>query len=249
MFRIKTFGLMLMAVFAFSAVASSMSSAVEGPFFKVNGKTLGAGEERVLLASAKENFRLEAKALLVTITCTGLSLPDPANRQIIGQAAGNGDTSREVIHFTGCTQTGNGTECEVVNKLTITLPLFNLLGYGNAARTGTVLVLFEPIIGTVLAHLFFTGTNCKLPQILVSGSVVGVARVGGVPVPIGGGTETLHGEVAFPHPNLIFIERSGVLKHVKAGLTIAGGNAATLTGVALLLVDENGVAVPWGVFS
>jgi hypothetical protein len=246
---VKRIGMVLVAVFALSAVAATAASATEGPFWRVNGKTLAAGESRLLLATASKEFTLEAKNAGVKIVCKGLRLPTSGQMEIIGQGAGNGGISKEVIEFTTCVVEGNGAGCTVPGGVIKTVPVFNLLGYSNAAKTGGVLVLFEPEIGSTFVHIPFSG-ECTIPLTTVTGTVVGAARVGGSPVLLlpAAGIETLHGEVAFPHPNLIFIERGGVLRHQKAGLN-AFGVGATLTGIALLLVDENGVAVPWGVFS
>jgi hypothetical protein len=220
----------------------------EGPFAKVNGKTLKAGETRLLLATAKEKFTLEAKAVGVSIACTGLTLPEAGQMQIQGLAVGRGVTSKETIEFTGCTQKGNGEPCEIEGGKLKTTPLLNLLGYGNAGKTGKILVLFEPESGSNFSTVKFTGAGCKFTSTSVLGNVVGGAQVAGQPVLAGAGTETLHGEIKFPHVQLIFVERGSGLSHVKASLQ-AFGVAATLSGVALLLVDEGGVAVKWGVFS
>jgi hypothetical protein len=245
--RIRLLGLALMAVFAFSAVASAVASATEGPFYKVNGATLASGATRLLLATAKEKFTLESKNANISIICTGLTLPEAGQMQIQGVAAGNGGTSKEVLEFTGCTVTGNG-ECEVENKKIKTAPVTNTLGYGNASRTGQVLVLFQPETGTNFVTVKFTGAGCKFKETNVEGTTVGGAQVGGSPLLAGAGTESLHGEVKFPHVQLIFIEKGKALTHTKAGLK-AFGVASTLSGIALLLVDEGGAAVKWGVFS
>jgi hypothetical protein len=220
----------------------------KGPSFKVNGSSLKSTETRLLLATAKEKFTLEAKAAGVSVACTALTLPEAGQMQIQGSAAGNGGVSKEVIEYTGCTVTGNGTGCEVEGKKLKTNPVLNLLGFGNAQQTGQVLVLFEPETGTNWATVHFAGAECKVKETGIEGTVVGGVQVGGQPVLLGTGTETLHGEIKFPHTQLIYIERSSELKDVKAGLK-AFGVTATLLGVALLLVDEGGAATKWGVFS
>jgi hypothetical protein len=226
------------------------------PVFVANGWSalalfhpLGAGSTRLLLATAKEKFTLESKSVGITITCTGLTLPEAGQMQIQGVAAGNGGTSKEALEFTGCIVTGNGEPCEVEGKKVKTATITNTLGYGNASRTGPVLVLFQPEKGTNFVTVKFTGVGCKFKDTPVEGSTVGAAQVGGSPVVIGKEPEeTLHGEVKFPHVQLIFIEKEKSLKHVKAGLK-AFGVASTLSGTALLLVDENGAPVKWGIFT
>jgi len=250
--RIKIIGLALMAVFAFSAVGTASASANLGPFYKVEGKTLKAGETRLLLASARGNFQLNVATLGQTITCTGLSLTGPD--QIEGGLVGK---SKEVIDFTGCTQTGLGEGCSIENGLIATVPVVNLLGYSNSNRTGLVLVLFTPESGTVFTTVKLLG-KCmgELKSIAVKGSVIGLAQEGGKPVEVGKGSESLHGEVVFhkPGPKTLWMEEAnGSLVETKSKLEL-GGNAATLEGTALLLVDlvlSNGTRDPvvWGVFS
>jgi len=251
--RIRIVGLALMAVFALSAVAASAASAVEGPFWKVNGSRLLSGETRLLLATAKENFILEDTVLGQTITCTALTLPEAAQMEIIGSTGGNAGKSKEVIDFTGCTQVGNGVKCTVVNSLVNTVPVLNLLGYSTAAKGGPALVLFEPESGKVFATVKYTSTvaeGCKSESQGVTGTTIALAQVGGAQVAVGGGTETLHGEVRFHKlAKAIFIEKEGVVgAEVKSKLELAG-TASTLQGTALLLVDSAGSPVPWGVFS
>jgi hypothetical protein len=249
--RIRLVGLGLMAVFAFSAMTAVAASAIEGPFYKVEGKTLKAGESRLLLATAKTNFVLAGGGN--GLTCTGLTLPNAAHMQIFGAAAGNGGTSNEVIEFTGCKVSEGLTGCEVLNKKITTEPVLNLLGYASATRGGPALVLFEPEAGSrfVTVHFENKGAEtCKFPEgVNVEGNVIGQAQVNGTPVGVPGGTETLHGEVLFEQ-KAIWIERAGALKEAKGKLTLFG-LGAKLSGTALLLVNKIGGGPPleWGVFS
>jgi hypothetical protein len=247
MTRIKLIGLALMAVFAFSAVSASVASAAIGPLFLVNGKHLLAGETRLLLATAKEKFRLEAKNASITINCEGLTLPTASEMQI-ENVVGQGGVSREALEFTGCSVEGNGEPCEVEGGVIRTNLILNLLGWGNAQETGQILVLFEPESGINFVTVKFTGAKCKNKTTGVTGKSVGGAQLNGKPYLVGQEADSLHGEVAFPHVQLIFLLTNGVLRHVKAGLE-AFGVASTLKGVALLLVDEGGAAVSWGILS
>jgi hypothetical protein len=219
-----------------------------GPLFKVNGKALGTGETRLLLESAKETVKVESKALGVTVECTGLTLPEAARMQVQGLVAGSGSTSKEAIEFKGCTQKGNGESCSVEGSAVKTVSLLNLLGFQAKEKSGFVYVLFEPESGKAFATVKFTGAGCTLASAGVTGNVIGQARVAGVPVVAGSGTETLQGEVKFPGATAIWIERGKAVSEVKAKLELAG-TAATLSGLALLSVDEGGVPVKWGVFS
>jgi len=247
MTRIKLMGLALVAIFAFSAIAATAASAVEGPFLKVEGSRLGAGETRLLLASAKENFILTAAAGPV-ITCKTTSLPIGSEMQIIGSAGKNGGTSLEAIAFGGCTQEKNGEACTVENEKIQTNLVVNLLGYASETRGGPILVLFAPDTGKVFVTVKFSGT-CTFPTTSVEGTVIGLARVGGVNVQPGAGTEKTHGEVTFDNVgSTIWLEKEGVLTSVKSGMK-AFGLAANLKGTALLLVDLASGPVNWGVFT
>ncbi len=253
MIRTKSLIFATVASLAMVALVTPASSpAKEGPFFKVDGNQLAPNEEVLLLASAKEAFRFLVPTLSLTITCTALSAPVDKQMQLIGASPGNGDLSKMVIDFTACTQTGNGTPCTIVNQLIATVPILGLLGFSKA-RSGSALVLFEPEKGSVLSTIKFTGTGCVLASAAVTGSVVGAARVGGAPVVLEG-QESLfvsqHGEVAFPHPNLIFVEKASALKHIVAALSVAGV-AASLDGIALLSVHLPGGTslAQWGIFS
>jgi hypothetical protein len=248
--RIRLLGLALLAVFAFSAVVSASASAFSaatGPLFLVSGKHLRPGETRLLLATAKKKFTLESKNAAITIKCEGLTLPTASEMQI-ENVAGQGGVSRETLEFTGCTVEGNGEPCEVEGEVIRTNLILNLLGWGNAQETGQILVLFEPEKGINFVTVKFTGASCKNKTTGVEGTSVGGAQINEKPYLVGQEADSLHGEVAFPHVQLIFLLTNGLLRHVKAGLK-AFGVASTLNGVALLLVDESGVAVPWGILS
>jgi len=137
----KGMGLALAVLIVSSAATAA---ATEGPFWKVSGARLAAGETRLLLASAKEKFLIESKGVGITFACQGLKFPVGSAMQIVGQVPRNSGTGDEVIEFTTCTVTGNGSPCEVENGRITTILLLSLLGYGSASRTGQVLVLFEP---------------------------------------------------------------------------------------------------------
>ncbi|HEX5853587.1 MAG TPA: hypothetical protein VFY36_10895 [Solirubrobacteraceae bacterium] len=259
MTRIRPIGLALVAMFAFSAFAASTASAAQGPLWSVNKKHLKAGETRLLLVTAKENFELAVVATGVKIKCTGLTLPNAASMHIEGAAPGNGGKSKEVLQFTTCTVENNGEGCEVAEGKTITTsPVVNTLGFPRGERMGPILVVFTPEANggftnnSVFVTVKFTGEKCLATSVPVLGQVIGEAFENGHPVEVDLtklGTESLHGEVRFikPGPKTIWIENGGTLKTVKTELKLAA-NAATLIGTALLLVDENGVPAEWGVF-
>lgn len=251
---VKRIGVVLVAVFAFSAVAAiGTATATEGPFFKTEGATLKEGESRLLLVTAKEPFLLSSN-LSQKIECSSLTLPDAARMHIFGVAAGNGGTSIETLQYSGCKVIEGFAGCEVLNKTITTVPVLNLLGYASAAKGGPVLVLFEPETNKRFVNIAFENKGaetCTFPEgALVEGTVVGQAQVNGAPVGVGGGIEALHGEVTFTEASkTIWVERNKTLKSTVGKLTFAGNNAK-LKGTALILVDLiGGGPVHWGVFS
>lgn len=249
--RMRTIGMALVAVLALSAAAAVVATAVEGPFWKVEGSRLLAGETRLLLPSATANFIFSSN-IGILITCAGLRLPVANEMQIIGSSGANGGRSLERLEFTGCTVTGNGTGCDVESGLFVTNLLVTLLGYSTATRSGLVLVLFAPDSGTEITTLRFTGLGvgeCKASSALWSGNLTGLARVNGQLLEVGKEpAETLHGEVNFSgNTKTIWIENGGTLDEIKSKFEW-GGNAMKLTGTALLLIDLSSPVV-WGVFT
>jgi len=255
MMRARSIGAALAMAVMLSAGATATSMGVEGPFYKTEGTRLGATETRLILVIAKETFRLEATAVGLTISCTGLSLPVSGHMQIQGPATGNPGKGSGVADFTGCTQTGNGEPCEMENGLVQSVPILELLGYAGALRGGPVLVLFEPEAGRVLTTLKYVGSGCKISSQAVTGTVVALARVGGAQVQVGGGTETLHGEVTFHNRGKsIFIEKEGIIGLEIKGKMELASVTAVLQGTALLLAalvlsTAKADPIEWGVFS
>lgn len=238
MHRIKMLGFALVAMFAFSALAASGASAAE-LLWLVNGKHLKEGETRLLLVTAKEKFELTASA--TKIKCEKLTLPNGENMDLVGP-----DKNKEILLFTSCSVEGNGSPC-TVDPVETGL-IVSTLGFPTAAKKGPILVLFEPAGANhannkVFTTIKFLGTGCLVPTLPVIGQQIGEAYVNEHPVETP--EDALHGEVKFskPGPKTIFINK----ETVKTKLEVAGGVAATLTGTALLLVDENGLPVTWGI--
>ena len=172
--RVRALGLVLVAAFALSAAAASVTSAatLEGPFYKVTGSRLLAGETRLLLASVKPGTTFELISAGIEIKCKALSLPVANEMQLIGSTGANAGKSLEVLHFTECTVEKNGEHCDVENQLILTNLIASLLGYSNSDRTGLVLVLFVPDAGvkdfTTLRFAALPGGECKISALLAS---------------------------------------------------------------------------------
>jgi hypothetical protein len=69
--RIRGSWLASVTVLAVSGLAVSAAQA-QGPYAKVNGKTLKASEGRTIKASIGETFELESPTLSQKIRCTGV---------------------------------------------------------------------------------------------------------------------------------------------------------------------------------
>ena len=248
----KSIGAALLAVFAMSAVVAVAAQATEGPFWKVNGARLAAGQVALILASAKKTFTLQNPVSKVKIECSAFNLSEHST--LNGSSGANAGTSKEVIEYSGCTGGAKeeGLNCKPTGgKITTTL-VTNTLGYSNDNKTNSlILVLFKPSTGTTFTTITFEGTNCFAASTAVTGSTIGEARVNGAGITVGGGTskgeiEALSGEVKFTVGNKsILVENGGLLTNTKSGLT-AFGTAASLEGEALIdLVNGN----KWGIFT
>jgi hypothetical protein len=93
------------AVFAMSAVvASAALAATNGPYYKVAGKRLGAGETHAVTASAAKTYVLKGTiaGVVVTTKCTALKLN--AGAVIVGSAENTAGSSKEILEYSGCTK-------------------------------------------------------------------------------------------------------------------------------------------------
>jgi hypothetical protein len=243
--RIKLLWLALVAVFALTGLVSVAQA--QGPYGKVNGKTLKVGESRTVLTSIGEPFELESPVSKQTIRCTGIFY--------LGRlfALTEKIDTLGIIHYTGCTTTTNGTGCVIPGGAILTNPVVGLYGFAKENETGPILVLFEPDTGKVFVKINFTKPEgeCTFPSTAVEGTTVAEVLVAKKPLEAGESIETLKTELRFTKTNkTIWILQLGLLtiKSIKSGLT-AFGVASNLSGVAVNELDENGVPVPYGVFT
>ena len=222
---------------------SASANATSGPSYHVNGKSLKMGETRLALIALKESVAFAFGS--IKINCHGMT----ASGYIEGVASGVGGKGGETLEFTECTVEGNGEGCSVEEGKFVWSPLSTALGFSRSDRMGPVLVLFQP----VSAVIHFTPTvNCIFSSLGVSGQLIGEAFQNGIPVEVDltkSGTEMQHGEVRFksPGPKTIWLENGGTLKTVKTKLE-TGFGAFIFSGTILVLVDESGVPVKWGIF-
>jgi hypothetical protein len=259
--RIKIIGLTIVAVFVMSAVAASAASAVEGPFWKVEGVRLGslnAKEIRVTGTSTRQELKT---SIGVKIKCEKVSVEATPTPEIVGKAAGTGGTSVEKLKYTGnCVVEGDGSTCKVKGGEVKTENLENREGY-EGERTGNLMTSFKPE-GTnkVFAKLKFEGTctfGAENNVELGSGKVLGVIcfdlNEAGAKVSVTANqAEHIKNQIECPATKIaqMWYEEAFGVKKEEAGLTVGGGiGSAEYVGNAGIEVLEAGVAKNWGVFT
>jgi hypothetical protein len=224
---------------------SLAAAATEGPFYKVKGARLTAGQKAAFTGSASSNIVLVSKTTGITVSCTFLTL-EKAN--LLGSTGANAGPSEEKIVLSTCSVSGNGTPCSVTAGIIRTEALVSSLDYNTAARSGVILVRFAPAAGAVLAKIGFSGAGCFQKETSVEGSVIGEALNSGLTVSVGAEPfETTTNEVRFPSKAIAvgYKEAAGSLTEQKTGLK-EFGTAAALEGTAALGLPTGEV---WGVYT
>jgi hypothetical protein len=174
--RLRLMLLALLAVFAFGAVATAAAQAEEAPFWSIGGTRLGAGQTHYMTIKKYGSgaiFALESKNH--TIACNNVKLTEKTTQRssLIGSAAGNPGTNLEVIEFfEGCIVTHNGENCKVVQPI-VTNPVKSELVETEKGEKGSLLMLFSPAKGAIFAKVKFEGTECKVMETAVTGTVAG----------------------------------------------------------------------------
>lgn len=249
MTRLRILGLAALVVLALSAITATAAEAKEGPFWRIEGKRLLKGEKANIKAKAGKSFVLNNPTSGIIITCPKLHLEHTKQAVLLGSTGLNFGSSEEIILFESCVVEGNGTPCEPENKYIITEPVTNKLDFetNELKEKEKLLVLFQPVKGTLFVKIKFAGAGCKIKEISVEGSVSGEAWQGGKAVTKGAETEAVVNEINFPSPSqkVVWLEEEGVKKEVKPKLT-AGGTAATLTGRTEIELESK---AKWGVLT
>src|ERR1700733_649678 len=120
--RIRLMLIALLGVFAFGAVAAAAAQAENAPFWTVpksegssETKRLLAGETRFITAKSYNETELSSASLGVKVKCPVVKLKEGV---LLGSSAEEPGKDDEIIEFEGgCTQTGNGTSCKVVEPI------------------------------------------------------------------------------------------------------------------------------------
>jgi hypothetical protein len=230
-----------------TALLASIAQATEGPFFKVEGNTLKAGETREPLVTVKETFVLEAKSTGQVITCQGVTYAGPSYQVLSSKVT---HLLASALEFSSCTVTGNGTKCAVQSGKITTPPVVGTAGYGNSNRTGQILGLIEPQTGKSFGEIKFvpeTGGKCTVPSTPTSGTIIGEAFVAGKMVKVGENEiETIKGELHYTKSSkTIWIENGTTVKETKGHLE-AFGAAVTLLGQVSIELSTH---EKWGIFT
>jgi hypothetical protein len=158
----------MLAVAIASIILTATAQAAEGPFYQPSGLRLEEKETLEEQEVAKSSFKVEYTG--GTITCT--SAPFAAGATLNGSSGANASTSTETIEFSGCTVTGNGSECKVEGEKIKTASLKSTLGYANEKRELPLLEIIEPVSGKAIAEVKFSG-KCTVSATKVTGAVVG----------------------------------------------------------------------------
>lgn len=236
--RLRTIGLALVVVFALSAMVASAAQAVTAPFFTVGGTRLVAGKTHNIDARAAGSFVLTTPALGVTITCTSLNV---LKGVLLGSNAGQPGKDNEINVFSGCTVTGAGANCKVVQPIE-TKPLVSEL----VEIDGTKEALgeeFKPASGTEFVGLKFEGSECLIKETPVTGQVVAqivTDNTAEEAIELGQtAKQATSWKLKFPEPaitKILLINTKGESQTVTVETFEALGFASTLTGTALTLL-------------
>jgi len=165
MFKPRTIAVVVaMAVASSAALASSAATAAAAGWM-VGGSTLttGASEKLALTTKVDETFVLSAAG--TTITCTGIKVE---NGELI---APNKDS--ETLVFTGCTV--NIPECTVKNGEIATKVLLSEATLEGALAAN---IQFKPETGTRFAEIEFSGVECAVELLPVTGTTRALAPTG-----------------------------------------------------------------------
>jgi hypothetical protein len=220
--RFKIMGVVLLAVFAFSAIAAMAAQAEEAPYWSIEGTRLAAGKTAEITAKqAGSPGSQELIAGPVKITCTELKLKGGA--VLLGSNGGASSEpgrSDETIEYSNCTGTGIGTPCQVNNGTAgkiVTEPLTNELVYAR----NSLVVVFAPASKKKLAVIHFVGTGCTVTEAPVNGVAAAGVYTDATP------------RVLLELPEVVTQAKSWILKLIRTTTTkiwlIKGGTGSEVT--------------------
>ncbi len=231
------------AVVATAVVASGAQAATEGPFYKITGARLASGATKSVTLSKSERDTIAVPALGVTMVCNMELAKTP---KLTGSSGANAAGSEGSITFKNCSLEGAGEPCEVENEKFSLSQLKGTLGYATSTRTGKLLELFKPAVGTNIATIKFAGSGCKFTNAEIVGNFIETLGSKTSPLEVGTEKQAVSNVFGFQSAiKSIWIETAGALSEVKSALTWAG-IAVTLKGEYSLSAE----GLPeWGVFT
>jgi hypothetical protein len=242
--RIRTIGVVLLALFAFSAVVATAAQAEEqGPYWSIEGTRLAAGKTFEVAAKQIGAQTLSAKP--DAVACSSLSwAPGSVLLGSNGSEPGKADAT---ITYKGCTVTGNGEECEIENGEVKTVPLSAEPAYSSNKKS--VVLEFKPTTGKTLATIKFTGTCTISPSTTVAGEVVaGVLTDAEPPVLLELGTTPPQAtsfllKLTNKAKEKIFLVKGGTGTEVETEEVTAFGHSGSLGGISLISLAVKGTTV------
>jgi hypothetical protein len=247
--RVRLMLVVLLGVFAFSAVATATAQAEEAPFWSVGGARLEEGKThytttKIYDVTGKENgFTMSAAGK--SIHCESVRLKEGV---FLGSSAGNPGTTEEIIElFGGCTVTNNGSSCKPVEPI-VTNNLKSELVETEKGEKGSLLTELKPETGVRIMTLHFEGT-CTQKETFVEGELAGQVRTDpnngelGELVTLPNGKKEAHSWLLnFPAEPIkeVWLIKEGTGSRVKLKELRAASEPATIVGTVLgLLAKKN----------
>jgi hypothetical protein len=230
-------------------VAASTSQAIEGPFFKVSGKRLLAGETREAEAKIASTKYVIAGGGL-SIKCTGQKTEKAI---LLGSTGSNASSEETTLVFEGCAVTGNGEGCAVAGGKIKSERLIDFNEYPKSppAIGFALTLLLRAAAKNLFSTIKFEGAGCKMIEVALEGTVIGEAlNAEKTPIKIGEASES-EGTTAFENfpPTRIptaFIEEEGKFKEVKATMKFFGVAVSTFEGTTEVGLSGK---EKWGTFT
>jgi hypothetical protein len=234
-------------IFVLSAVVASAASAAQGPFYKVGGTRLAAGQSDGVTLTSNSAFALRGATLAPEINCN--SYKANAGAELLGSSGANDGSGHATLTFEGCEAvTGWAGPCSIEGGTITTVPLSVTTAYATNTRTGNLYLMFKPVSKLVLAVVHLGG-RCEGEQRTLEGAIAAEVFSGGKAVEAGKEpAEAASLELKFPSTSgrSVWTETAGTMT-AQTTTVKAGGNAyGSITGSAKLgLAGGAG----WGVFT
>jgi hypothetical protein len=241
MTRFRLIGVALLAVLALGAVVASSAQAISpAPYWTINGTRLVAGKTHNVTARAAKPFVLNTPELGIKIECSKLGVEKGV---LLGSNEGEPGKDNEIVTFSGCNTTGNGSPC-AVNEPIKTNQLISELVESVSGTGGGKQLLEEyfPASGSTFVTLTFTGSGCTVAEAAVSGQVAAEPRLDNAAegkIELGQTPEQATSwNLVFPSTTIkeVWLITNGVGKIATLKAFQVDGFASTLTGTALTLL-------------